>query len=219
LKQFLMNLMESRAKQIMVTLKIATEFILTCPARPGPNIVFFGKIHWNILSGKSRNLSLKLLFSTKMMEFDTNTDFSHEFRNSDSSRIREDLEEDVDELYLSLFFGAGRLGAAYYNVSDGVLYTMNDMADPAPKHKLVMSILSQLNPRHLLVSTRHGETFGNVASVLNQSKANNSSTATSTLLADTSFAEMETCNQANDSLYNVNVVILPGKVRSYSCRL
>lgn len=44
---------------------------------------------------------------------------------------------ECDDIYLSMFHCAQQLGAAFYNVSDGILYVMNDLADPAPQHRLV----------------------------------------------------------------------------------
>ena len=40
---------------------------------------------------------------------------------------------------------------------------MNDMADLAPHFKLVLTVTAQLNPRHLLICSRHNEAFAKAA--------------------------------------------------------
>ena len=114
--------------------------------------------------------------------------------------------EEADEIYLSLYHQAGNLGAAFYNVTEGVLYIMNDLADPAPQHKLVFSLLSQIDPKFLLVSSRHNDTIGE------QVKQGDQSTNTTSSSLDTSaFASMERNSRISETFNHVEVIVLPSR--------
>ena len=94
---------------------------------------------------------------------------------------RSEVEQEEDVLYLSLFHGAGKLGGAYYNLTDGILYVMDDMADPAPHFKLVLTVTAQLNPKRLLICSRHNEAFAKAAKdQMSEVTADESSLATET---------------------------------------
>lgn len=117
--------------------------------------------------------------------------------------------EDVDEeeIYLSLYHSCGKLGAAFYNVADAVLHIVNDLADPAPHYKLVPSLLAQLNPRHLLISSKHSETaMGEVARNQNDSSASSS-------WQESAFADAEFSSKLNETCQALNIHVLPTKVR------
>ena len=94
---------------------------------------------------------------------------------------RSEIENEEDVLYLSLFHGAGKLGAAFYNLTDGILHVMNDMADPSPHFKLVLTVTAQLNPMHLLICSRHNEAFTKAAKdQMTEASSNESSLPTET---------------------------------------
>ena len=129
-----------------------------------------------------------------------------------------------DDIYLCLFHCAQQLGAAFYNVSDGILYVMNDMADPAPQHRLVFSLLAQIDPKYLLVSSRHNESIGEQVKKFDENSssdggaATNSNNTNSTLQTST-FATMEKDSKLGESFQRVEVVVLPSKSFALeSCR-
>ena len=113
------------------------------------------------------------------MEFDQddNTESNDEIQMN-----RSEVGPEEDVIYLSLFHGASKLGASYYNVADGILYVMNDMADLAPHFKLVLTVTAQLNPKHLLICSRHNEAFAKAAKeqMSSESTVEDSSLATET---------------------------------------
>ena len=112
--------------------------------------------------------------------------------------------EESEDVYLALYHQAGHLGAAFYNVSEGVLYVMNDLADPVPQHRLVFSLLAQIDPKFLLVSSRHNDTIGEqVKQMDSMSSAPNSSLDTS------AFASLERNSKLSESFQNVEVIVLP----------
>ena len=135
--------------------------------------------------------------------------------------------EEPTEVYLSLFHQAGYLGAAFYNVAEGVIYIMNDIADPAPQHRLVFSLLTQIDPKYLLVSSRHSDTIGEQVKTVEEDDENSrSQTANSqsrsrndqrfsrsTSLETSAFAGLERNgeNKLSESFQNVNVIVLPTK--------
>jgi hypothetical protein len=110
------------------------------------------------------------------LDNDDTADFGEELRQN-----RSEVEQEEDVLYLSLFHGAGKLGGAYYNLTDGILYVMDDMADPAPHFKLVLTVTAQLNPKRLLICSRHNEAFAKAAKdQMTEVTADESSLATET---------------------------------------
>ena len=110
------------------------------------------------------------------LDNDDTADSSEELRQN-----RSEIEQEEDVLYLSLFHGAGKLGGAYYNLTDGILYIMDDMADPAPHFKLVLTVTAQLNPKRLLICSRHNEAFAKAAKdQMTEVTADESSLATET---------------------------------------
>ena len=110
-----------------------------------------------------------------------------------------DNSEDSEEIYLSLYHGEGKLGGAFYNVSEGILYLLNDMVDPSPQHKIVVTVLSQLNPNHLLLCSKHNDSF---------SKAVKDLDLTNSTLA-TEDSTLQTTTESLDSIRDLQ--ILPGK--------
>ena len=156
---------------------------------------------------------------------DVSTTNSGDGQRHSSNGQEEEMQE--DELFLSLFYSCNNIGAAIYNVADGALSLMNDMVDPGPKHKLVLSILSQLNPKHLLISPRHAEIFGKAAKSLGGMDTTfSSSNALQTSLSHSSFVtslEQDSASRVgkatdaisssiHETFHNINVVTLPGKV-------
>ena len=110
------------------------------------------------------------------LDNDDTADSGEELRQN-----RSEVEQEEDVLYLSLFHGAGKLGGAYYNLTDGILYVMDDMADPAPHFKLVLTVTAQLNPKRLLICSRHNEAFAKAAKdQMSEVTADESSLATET---------------------------------------
>ena len=122
------------------------------------------------------------------MEMDTEShgDTTSELRVNRTNRSEAEEEE---EIYLALHHGSGYLGGAFYNVSEGVLYVMNDLPDPAPQYKLALSLLNQLNAKYLLVSSRHNEAFEQAAEDLNHGEE---TTTISTSIEESTFADMNT---------------------------
>lgn len=91
-------------------------------------------------------------------------------------------EDGYEDMYLSLFHYSGHLGAAYYVANDGVLHLMNDLADPGPHHGLVATVLAQLSPRHVMISSKSSDAFSGIVKQLvgpEASSAANESTSTS----------------------------------------
>lgn len=98
--------------------------------------------------------------------------------NSPRPESNEVYEVSEEEIYLSLFHASGQLGAAFYNVPEGILYIMNDLVDPAPRFSLMIAILSQVNPKHILISSRHNELFAKaVKESVDENTSNNETSA------------------------------------------
>ena len=139
------------------------------------------------------------------MEIDTE---SHGDTTSELRANRSEPEEE-EEIYLALHHGSGYLGGAFYHVNEGVLYVMNDLPDPAPQYKLVLSLLNQLNAKYLLVSSRHNEAFEQAAEDLEET------TTTSTSIEDSTFVEMNTTTatcKLKELYQHLHIKVLSAKV-------
>lgn len=140
--------------------------------------------------------------------------------DSTSVNNRSQVESEEDDVYLSLFHGAGKLGGAFYNVTDGVLHLMNDLVDPPPLHKIAITVLSQLNPKHVLLCSRHKESFSkamnrfsNKIDTIITEDLSATDTTTDEGSTVTAGAEMtaNTTTGLNDSLAGIeDVKVLPG---------
>ncbi len=108
---------------------------------------------------------------------------------------RSEFEEE-DEIYLSLYHGSGKLGGAFYDTNEGILYVINDLADPPPKYKIVLAILAQLNPKHLLLCSRHKDAF---AKASNMRKNTNPSSNTTETTEEFDETEAKTSTHVEDS--------------------
>ena len=136
---------------------------------------------------------------------------------------RSNIEEE-DEVYLALHHGSGKLGGAFYNVTEGILYVINDLVDPLPQCRLVLAILTQLSPKYLLVSSRHHDVYDKAVQDLNETGSTSAAEKSSTL-QDSTLADMST--KLNDYFPNMTIKILSpkefglesGRRRVYSQRL
>ena len=154
---------------------------------------------------------MSLLFRKDKNKMDLdNNDSSEEIRLD-----RSEIEAEDDLLYLSLFHGAGKLGAAYYNVTEGILHVMSDMDDPAPHFKLVLTVTAQLNPKHLLICSRHNEAFAKAAKdQITEVTAEDSTLATETRsshIEDSSLGDMSAVSKLEDVFQNIKIKVLPPK--------
>ena len=149
------------------------------------------------------------VFQKVVMEIDTEGPGN----SANEIRLNRSEVEEEEEIYLALHHGAGSLGAAFYNVSHGILYVMNDLPDPAPQFKLALALLNQLKAKYLLVSSRHNEAFEQAAEDLEETATE--TTTTSTSIEDSTFVEMNstsTTSKLKDLYQHLHIKVLSAKV-------
>ena len=69
------------------------------------------------------------------------------------------LGEDTEETFLSLFFGSGRLGAAFYEAATCRLSLFRDTPDGEPDWDIMRGLVHQTGPQHVIISTRRDPSF------------------------------------------------------------
>ena len=76
-------------------------------------------------------------------------------------RARPENDEDDDDtdvtmsnIILSVYFGGGNLGAAFFDASTNVVYVVNAVVDSPPEFPQLRNLFAQINPQRLVVSNR-----------------------------------------------------------------
>ncbi|XP_067137660.1 mutS protein homolog 5-like isoform X3 [Centruroides vittatus] len=90
-----------------------------------------------------------------------------EENNSYQNRKDNNSEEEYSEIYLSLIWNRGKLGAAYYDTSTCLLHLFSDQPEVNPDFPLVKLMLKQVQPTVVLISSRTDE---NLIKILLQHK-------------------------------------------------
>ncbi|XP_071811397.1 mutS protein homolog 5-like isoform X1 [Apostichopus japonicus] len=75
----------------------------------------------------------------------------------DGIRSEEDKEDDI-EIYLSVIWNGGKLGAACYNVQTAEIYMLKDTAE-TENFVILKKVCHQLRPKHVITSTKADERF------------------------------------------------------------
>ncbi|UYV80047.1 msh-5 [Cordylochernes scorpioides] len=90
---------------------------------------------------------------------ETNLENDNESITSDQIEVQQvgaDLhnEDEGIQIYLSIVWNSGLLGAAYYQTDNDFLYIYTDSEESAPEFLLLKSILNQINPNYIIIATK-----------------------------------------------------------------
>ena len=88
----------------------------------------------------------------------------------------EDTTEPPDDFHISVFFGGGNFGAAFFDVTTGIAYLVNDVVDQAPEFGRLRTVFGQVQPQHVICSNRQTDEFKSVLKELCGVKNDESST-------------------------------------------
>lgn len=73
------------------------------------------------------------------------------------------LDEDDDEIYLSVVWNGGKLGAAYYDLNTAEVHMLKDITE-TDNFNILRKVWQQARPKHVITSTKADERFLNALS-------------------------------------------------------
>ena len=97
--------------------------------------------------------------------------------------------------------------------------------EPSKRMKLIffflylLSLLAQIDPKYLLVSSRHNETIGEQVKKTDENSSSSGMSKNTSTLETSTFATLEKDSKLCESFQRVEVIVLPGKSFAFeSCR-
>ena len=96
-------------------------------------------------------------FATKNSNINTNLDCTAEETNETRDLLDDDLtEDDINEIYLSLFWVNNQLGASYYDSNRQTIFHLDDIQESI-KFEVILLLIEDIRPECVIVSSKTDE--------------------------------------------------------------